>query len=212
MSNNKQSMKLYTEEQLVNTIDAIRDYLKNYPEKFHESMIEKHLKNLEPIATKRTLIIYNTKETTEDEARHLLEILNCDDSTLWDNADHCGVQVLEVPIQGGNNEQTTDMTWDEYGNPKPIINGGDNMNNNPGNTNNNTMNMSVLREYITLYLNDISSYDDENLLTEATTVLNDFVLYVESMGVSISDDEQAMIDYNAMEDESESNDIREMQQ
>ena len=107
---------------------------------------------------------------------------------------------------------TTDMTWDEYGNPKPIINGGDNMNNNPGNTNNNTMNMSVLREYITLYLNDISSYDDENLLTEATAVLNDFILYVESMGVSISDDEQAMIDYNVMEDESESNDIREMQQ
>ena len=111
-----------------------------------------------------------------------------------------------------NNKQTIDMTWDEYGNPKPIINGGDNMNNNPGNTNNNTMNMSVLREHITLYLNDISSYDDENSLTEATTVLDDFVLYVESMGVSISDDEQAMIDYNAMEDESESNDIREMQQ
>jgi hypothetical protein len=95
-------MKLYTEKQLVNTIEAIRDYLKNYPEKFHESMIEKHLNNLAPLATKRTLIIYNTKETTEDEARHLLEILNCDDSTLWDNADHCGVQVLEVPIKGGN--------------------------------------------------------------------------------------------------------------
>ena len=42
-------MKLYTEEQLLNTADAIRDYLKNYPEKFHESMIEKHLKNLTPI-------------------------------------------------------------------------------------------------------------------------------------------------------------------
>jgi len=105
MSNNKQIMKLYTEEQLINTVEAIREYIKNYPEKFHESMIEKHLKNLAPLATKRTLIIYNTKETTEDEARHLLEILNCDDSTLWDNADHCGVQVLEVPIQGGNNEQ-----------------------------------------------------------------------------------------------------------
>jgi hypothetical protein len=31
---------------LLNTAEAIRDYLKNYPEKFHESMIEKHLKNL----------------------------------------------------------------------------------------------------------------------------------------------------------------------
>jgi hypothetical protein len=51
MTNNKQQteVKLYTEEQLLNTADAIRDYLKNYPEKFHESMIEKHLKNLTPI-------------------------------------------------------------------------------------------------------------------------------------------------------------------
>jgi hypothetical protein len=51
MTNNKQqtAVKLYTEEQLLNTADAIRDYLKNYPEKFHESMIEKHLKNLTPI-------------------------------------------------------------------------------------------------------------------------------------------------------------------
>ena len=124
-----------------------------------------------------------------------------------------GFNKLEEAILKMRNKRstTTDMTWDEYGNPKPIINGGDNMNNNPGNTNNNTMNMSVLREYITLYLNDISSYDDENLLTEATAVLNDFILYVESMGVSISDDEQAMIDYNVMEDESESNDIMEMQ-
>ena len=50
---------------------------------------------------KRTLIIYNTKETTEEEAKHLLAILNCDDSTLWDNADHCGVQVIEVPLDNG---------------------------------------------------------------------------------------------------------------
>jgi methylmalonyl-CoA mutase N-terminal domain/subunit len=107
MTNNKQqtAVKLYTEEQLLNTADAIRDYLKNYPEKFHESMIEKHLMNLAPITTKRTLIIYNTKETTEEEARHLLEILNCDDSTFWDNADHCGVQVIEVPLTYGGGEQ-----------------------------------------------------------------------------------------------------------
>lgn len=48
--------------------------------------------------TKRTLIIYNTKETTEKEAKYLLEILNCDDSVLWDNADHCGVEIINVPI------------------------------------------------------------------------------------------------------------------
>ena len=107
MTNNKQqtAVKLYTEEQVINTAEAIRDYLKNYPEKFHESMIKKHLTSLAPITTKRTLIIYNTKETTEEEARHLLEILNCDDSTLWDNADHCGVQVIEVPLTYGGGEQ-----------------------------------------------------------------------------------------------------------
>jgi len=51
MTNNKQqtAVKLYTEEQLLNTAEAIMDYLKNYPEKFHESMIEKHLNNLTPI-------------------------------------------------------------------------------------------------------------------------------------------------------------------
>jgi hypothetical protein len=50
MSNKQQTaMKLYTEEQLLNTADAIRDYLKNYPEKFHESMIDKHLTALIPI-------------------------------------------------------------------------------------------------------------------------------------------------------------------
>jgi hypothetical protein len=44
-----------------------------------------------------------------------------------------------------NDNQITDMTWDEYGNPKPPTGGGDNMNNNPGNTDNN-LNMTVLRE------------------------------------------------------------------
>ena len=108
--------------------------------------------------------------------------------------------ILKMIHKRSKLDNTIGVTWDEYGNPKPIIGWGDNMNNNPGNSN--TMNMSVLREYITLYLNDISSYDDENQLTEATTVLNDFILYVESMG-----DEQAMIENNEMEDESESNDI-----
>ena len=93
-------MKLYTEEQVLKMLEVCRD-TDLYE---HILTFEDILKTEKPIQTKRTLIIYNTKETTEDEARHLLEILNCDDSTLWDNADHCGVQVLEVPIQGGNNE------------------------------------------------------------------------------------------------------------
>lgn len=48
--------------------------------------------------TKRTVVIYNTGTTTEEEAKHTLEILNCDDSILWDNAAHCQIQVFEVPI------------------------------------------------------------------------------------------------------------------
>jgi len=90
-------MKTYTEEQLLNTAEAIKNYYENNPDIARE-MVKKHLMSLEEIAKKRTLIIYNTKETTEEEATHLLEILNCDDSILWDNADHCGVQVIEVPF------------------------------------------------------------------------------------------------------------------
>jgi cyanate lyase len=98
MSNNK----LYTEEQVRNSMNSMKTYIEKYNENVIDKIAENHIRALGGIETKRTLIIYNTKETTEDEARHLLEILNCDDSTLWDNADHCGVQVLEVPIQGGN--------------------------------------------------------------------------------------------------------------
>jgi hypothetical protein len=90
--------------------DRVYGLIKNLPlvrkiEKSYDPDVKKHLMNLAPVTTKRTLIFYNTKETTEEEARHLLEILNCDDSTLWDNADHCGVQVIEVPLTYGGGEQ-----------------------------------------------------------------------------------------------------------
>jgi hypothetical protein len=75
-----------------------------------------------------------------------------------------------------NNKQTTDMTWDEYGNPKPSINGGDNMNNNPGN-----LNMTVLRNHITMYLDDIESYGTRKDLADATDVLFDFVKYINAL-------------------------------
>jgi hypothetical protein len=97
-------MKLYTQHQLLNTAEAIKNYYENNPDTAQE-MVKKHLMNLAPVTKKRTLIIYNTKETTEEEARHLLEILNCDDSTFWDNADHCGVQVIEVPLNKEGVEQ-----------------------------------------------------------------------------------------------------------
>ena len=56
-------MKLYTEEQLVNTAEAIREYIKNYPEKFHASMIEKHLKNLTPIELPSDSLCINCDES-----------------------------------------------------------------------------------------------------------------------------------------------------
>jgi hypothetical protein len=108
-----------------------------------------------------------------------------------------------------NNKQTTDMQWDEYGNPKPPTGGRDNMNNNPGNTDNNTMNMTVLRNHITMYLDDIESYGTRKDLADATDVLFDFVKYIDALGES--DDEQAMIDYNAMEEEWEMDNYNEMQ-
>ena len=120
-----------------------------------------------------------------------------------------GYWVKHLKIQGGNNNQTIDMTWDEYGNPKPIINGGDNMNNNPGN-----LNMTALREYITMYLDDIDAYGEEDELTEATNVLHDFVMYLKSKRGLVegeTDGEQAMIDYNAMEEEWEMDNYNEMQ-
>ena len=118
-----------------------------------------------------------------------------------------------------NNNQTTDMTWDEYGNPSPIINEGEmtmGRNNNPGNnmTTDNPLNMTALRNYITMYLDDIDAYGEENELTEATNVLHDFVMYLKSMRGLVegeTDDEQAMIDYNAMEEEWEMDNYNEMQ-
>lgn len=75
------------------------------------------------------------------------------------------------------------MTWDEYGNPIPPTGGGDNMNNNPGN-----LNMTDLRNHITMYLDDIESYGTRKELADATDVLFDFVKYINALGVS--DDEQ----------------------
>jgi hypothetical protein len=91
MTNNKQqtAMKLYTEEQLLNTVEAIRDYLKNYPEKFHESMIKKHLTALTPIEL-----------MTYDELMYIIEpLLNTTDD--FDKGFRNGVQWLREKIQGG---------------------------------------------------------------------------------------------------------------
>ena len=99
----------------------------------------------------------------------------------------------------------TGLQWDEYGNPIPIIDGGEitmGENNNPGN-----LNMTDLRNHITMYLDDIESYGTRKELADATDVLYDFVKYIDAM-----DGEQAMIDYNAMEEEWEMDNYNEMQQ
>jgi hypothetical protein len=86
-------MKLYTEEQLINTADAIRDYLKNYPEKFHESMIKKHLTALAPIEL-----------MTYDELMYIIEpLLNTTDE--FDNGFKHGVQWILEKIQDHDKDQ-----------------------------------------------------------------------------------------------------------
>lgn len=56
-------MKLYTEEQLFNTVNAVRYYDETYDEKIAQDKIEKHLKALEPIQLP-------TEEEIEHEAEH----------------------------------------------------------------------------------------------------------------------------------------------
>ena len=46
MSNNKQTMKLYTEEQLRNSMLSMKTYIKVYNESVIDSIIEKHIKAL----------------------------------------------------------------------------------------------------------------------------------------------------------------------
>ena len=85
-------MKLYTEEQLLNTAEAIRDYLKNYPEKFHESMINKHLTALIPI------------ELPSDE--EIREVINPFQNEMddFDLGFRNGVQWLREKLQGGTKQ------------------------------------------------------------------------------------------------------------
>ena len=45
---------------------------------------------------------------------------------------------------------------------------------------NNTVNMSALREAITMYLNDVDSYGDDKQLRESIDVLHDFVVYMDA--------------------------------
>ena len=112
------------------------------------------------------------------------------------------------------------LQWDEYGNPSPILDGGEmtmrENNNNPGTS----INMDALISCISLYLNDIESYGRVGEHEEAINVLNDFVEYIDSMNGRDAtpiiekqwlDNEQAMNDYNAMEEEWEMDNYNEMQ-
>jgi len=91
-------MKLYTEEQLVNTAEAIRNYLKNYPEKFHESMIKKHLMNLAPI------------ELPSDSL-----CINCDESKSTHNVCmDCIIKIGRQNIQLPSDEEIEQESNNEY--------------------------------------------------------------------------------------------------
>ena len=119
-----------------------------------------------------------------------------------------------------NNEQYNplDISWDQYGNP--ILDGGETTmernNNNPGTS----IDMDALISCISLYLNDIESYGRVGEHEEAINVLNDFVEYIDSMNGRDAtpiiekqwlDNEQAMDDYNEMEEEWDMDNYNEMQ-
>lgn len=78
-------MKLYTEEQLLNTIKSIRHYDDVYDEKVANERIEKHLKALAPIEL-----------PSDDEIEERAE-RNINKYSFID-----GVEWLKDKIQGGN--------------------------------------------------------------------------------------------------------------
>ena len=85
-----------------------------------------------------------------------------------------GFNKLEEAILKMRNKRstTTDMTWDEYGNPSPIA---EQAGNNPD-----TMNMTVLRNHIVIYLDNIESHGTKKELMDATDVLFDFLQYTDN--------------------------------
>jgi hypothetical protein len=94
MTNNKQqtAVKLYTEEQLLNTAEAIIDYLKNYPQKFHESMIKKHLTALAPLEL-----------PSDEEIKKMMELdgMEFDEFDSYDVSYLGGATWMRNKIQGG---------------------------------------------------------------------------------------------------------------
>jgi hypothetical protein len=94
MTNNKQqtAVKLYTEEQLLNTAEAIIDYLKNYPQKFHESMIKKHLTALAPLEL-----------PSDEEIKKMMELdgMEFDEFDPYDVSYLGGATWMRNKIQGG---------------------------------------------------------------------------------------------------------------
>jgi hypothetical protein len=74
------------------------------------------------------------------------------------------------------------LQWDEYGNPSPLIN----ETNNPPTA----ISMWVLRQGVTMYIDDLDSYGTQAQVNTATDVLWDFVKYVEAMGVSVNDEDE----------------------
>ena len=92
-------MKLYTEEQLLNTIKAVRLYDNvEDDEKVANERIEKHLKALQPI------------ELPSDEEIREERLLQFPDSEYANRANdrlafYCGAKFVINKIQGGNNEQ-----------------------------------------------------------------------------------------------------------
>ena len=99
------------------------------------------------------------------------------DGVKWqaDNGDTTvmgGDNIPETKTTGGTSRThptwTSTTTWDKLDTNSRTMG------------NNNTVNMSALRETITNYLNDVDSYGDDKQLRESIDVLHDFVLYIDA--------------------------------
>ena len=96
-------MKLYTEEQLLNTVKSIRHYDEVYDEKVANERIEKHLKALQPIelpSDEEILIPFPTEE--DENFRDGKEIKNWMNG--WGKGYKEALQAIRNKIQGGNND------------------------------------------------------------------------------------------------------------
>lgn len=203
----------------VDIVQAMDGYAKLHVEQIkqflHNEICERRDYSASKMCEEVLKFIEQMKNNKQEQKQLLVDIMNDDAKDgLYENKTLNQLiklyedQITELTVL--SKIELGDDVIEETNRLKSQLLGGDNMNNNPGNTStdnplNMTLNMTVLREYITMYLDDVETYGDEKELDEATTVLYDFMMYVNSMRGWVEgetdEDEQTMDEYNQSIDE-----------